>query len=138
MLSRRFSQVFLCDVAQALLIGMGGRIAPPPLPHHRTYGSVYGGSIGYAFRPSINDGSPNEVREAFDKARCRAGLWLTRHGPLREPAVCADSSLLAPRRTSSAYRLRPVFHCRQKAHRTRLLTHESKRRSTEGVSQKPK
>src|ERR1035441_10977005 len=29
-------------------IGIGGRIAPPPLPHHRTYGSVYGGSIGYA------------------------------------------------------------------------------------------
>ena len=43
-------------------IGIGGRIAPPPLPHHRTYGSVYGGSIGYAFRPSTKDGSPNDVR----------------------------------------------------------------------------
>src|ERR1035441_9346814 len=32
-------------------IGIGGRIAPPPLPHHRTYGSVYGGSIGYAIDP---------------------------------------------------------------------------------------
>src|ERR1019366_4419612 len=31
-----------------------------------------------------------------------------------------------------------VFHCRQKAHRTRLLIHESKSRNTEGVSQKPK
>jgi 4a-hydroxytetrahydrobiopterin dehydratase len=26
------------------LIGMGGSLAAPPLPHHRTYGSVYGGS----------------------------------------------------------------------------------------------
>ena len=38
-------------VAQALMIGIGGRIAPPLLPHHRTYGSVYGGSIGYAIGP---------------------------------------------------------------------------------------
>src|ERR1019366_4771603 len=53
-------------------------------------------------------------------------------------AVFAADSLLTPRRTSSAYRWRPVFHCRQKAHRTRLLIHESKSRNTEGVSQKPK
>ena len=26
------------------LIGIGGGISPAPLPHHRTYGSVYGGS----------------------------------------------------------------------------------------------
>jgi hypothetical protein len=32
-------------------IGIGGQIAPPPLPHHRTYGSVYGGSIGCAIGP---------------------------------------------------------------------------------------
>jgi hypothetical protein len=25
-------------------IGIGGRVAPPPLPHHRTCGSAYGGS----------------------------------------------------------------------------------------------
>lgn len=25
-------------------IGIGGSLAAPPLPHHRTYGSVYGGS----------------------------------------------------------------------------------------------
>ena len=29
-------------------IGIGGSLAAPPLPHHRTYGSVYGGSRGYA------------------------------------------------------------------------------------------
>jgi hypothetical protein len=27
-------------------IGIGGSLAAPPLPHHRTYGSVYGGSRG--------------------------------------------------------------------------------------------
>src|SRR5262249_33112721 len=27
-------------------IGIGGRLAAPPLPHHRAYGSVRGGSIG--------------------------------------------------------------------------------------------
>jgi len=25
-------------------IGIGGSLSAPPLPHHRTYGSVYGGS----------------------------------------------------------------------------------------------
>jgi hypothetical protein len=30
--------------AQGALIGIGESLAAPPLPHHRTYGSVYGGS----------------------------------------------------------------------------------------------
>jgi hypothetical protein len=29
-------------------IGIGGRLTTPPLPHHRTYGSVYGGSVNCA------------------------------------------------------------------------------------------
>jgi hypothetical protein len=43
-------------------IGIGGDFAVPPLPHHRTYGSVYGGSVilalaGWRFRtPSADDG----------------------------------------------------------------------------------
>ena len=40
-------------VARALMIGKGGQITPPPLPHHRTYGSVYGGSISYAIDPRL-------------------------------------------------------------------------------------
>src|SRR6266404_5562313 len=32
----------------APMIGIGGSLAAPPLPHHRTYGSVYGGSRSYA------------------------------------------------------------------------------------------
>src|SRR6267143_519528 len=39
------------------------------------------------YRPSTNDGSPNEVRAAFDRAISRAGLWLICHGPRRLPAV---------------------------------------------------
>ena len=31
-------------VSRVPLIGIGGSLAAPPLPHHRTYGSVYGGS----------------------------------------------------------------------------------------------
>jgi hypothetical protein len=31
-----------------LEIGIGGNLAVPPLPHHRTYGSVYGGSSDYS------------------------------------------------------------------------------------------
>src|ERR1700730_5560281 len=27
-------------------IGIGGSLTTPPLPHHRTYGAVYGGSAG--------------------------------------------------------------------------------------------
>src|SRR5882724_4060489 len=30
---------------QSWSIGIGGSLTTPPLPHHRTYGSVYGGSI---------------------------------------------------------------------------------------------
>src|SRR5713101_8540527 len=35
-------------VSLVTMIGIGGRLAAPPLPHHRTYGSVYGGSRSYA------------------------------------------------------------------------------------------
>src|SRR5713226_1479095 len=37
------------------LIGIGGSLAAPPLPHHRTYGSVYGGSRSYANALRSND-----------------------------------------------------------------------------------
>ena len=40
--------------------------------------------------------------------------------------------------THLAYRLRPVFHCCQKAHRMRRLIHLSRSFSSHGVWQKPK
>src|SRR6266446_4189871 len=41
---RRIAAKRAADVSVGSLIGIGGSLAAPPLPHHRTYGSVYGGS----------------------------------------------------------------------------------------------
>src|ERR1022692_2043591 len=45
-------------------IGIGGRVAPPPLPHHRTCGSAYGGSA-------------DEAKTARSRVEARA--WQSRH-----------------------------------------------------------
>jgi hypothetical protein len=37
--------------AEEPLIGIGAAVARRPLPHHRAYGSVHGGSIGYVNSP---------------------------------------------------------------------------------------
>ena len=37
---------------------VGGRVAPPVLPHHRTYGSVYGGSRGPLHGPKLIEEAP--------------------------------------------------------------------------------
>ena len=34
-------------------IGIGAAVTHRPLPHHRAYGSVHGGSIGYANSPRL-------------------------------------------------------------------------------------
>ena len=39
------------SATQARLIGIGAAVAHRPLPHHRAYGSVHGGSSGYANAP---------------------------------------------------------------------------------------
>src|SRR5882724_1998375 len=43
---------------RAAWIGIGGSLTAPPLPHHRTYGSVYGGSVDYAGRDAATEGRP--------------------------------------------------------------------------------
>src|SRR5713226_9597122 len=43
------------QVRKVPMIGIGGSLAAPPLPHHRTYGSVYGGSRSYANALRSND-----------------------------------------------------------------------------------
>src|SRR5450432_3028308 len=50
-------------------IGIGGSLAAPPLPHHRTYGSVYGGSRSYANALRSNDST--RVGWAFGLIRRR-------------------------------------------------------------------
>src|SRR5258708_5451708 len=55
---RQFDEIFLQRTAGPYIgsqIGIGGSLAAPPLPHHRTYGSVYGGSRSYANALRSND-----------------------------------------------------------------------------------
>jgi RNA-directed DNA polymerase len=41
----RYLNVVPSKQALAREIGIGGAVARSPLPHHRTYGTVYGGSV---------------------------------------------------------------------------------------------
>jgi len=38
------------------LIGIGGRLATSPLPHHRAYGAVHGGSTKLCFNGNVESG----------------------------------------------------------------------------------
>ena len=44
-------------------IGIGGSLAAPPLPHHRTYGSVYGGSLDYAVAGLARERRPSALKK---------------------------------------------------------------------------
>src|SRR5260370_137667 len=120
------------------LIGIGGSLAAPPLPHHRTYGSVYGGSVEYAAFGTATEGKPRERKKPIGIAMVSAGLLLSRQGPCGLPAVCAVRSRPTPRRRSLAKRVRPHSHCFQATARNRRLVHSSSARNTDGVWQKPK
>ena len=43
------------------MIGIGGHLAAPPLPHHRAYGSVPRGSIGLSLSSNIESGKTEAV-----------------------------------------------------------------------------
>src|SRR6516162_6568389 len=125
-----------CSAVKA--IGIGGSLTAPPLPHHRTYGSVYGGSVDQLARRTAREGRPSEVRKAFGRAMWRAGLLLSRQGPCGLTAVRPARSARTPERRSSAERLLTRFHCFQAMARSRRLSHWSRSRNTDGVWQKPK
>src|SRR5215216_7186092 len=78
------------------LIGIGGSLSTPPLPHHRTYGSVYGGSLDYACRNSAMEVRPSEPKKAIGIAVVSAGLLASRQGPCGLPAVRAARSRPTP------------------------------------------
>src|SRR5437764_3162025 len=88
-------------------IGIGGSLAAPPLPHHRTYGSVYGGSVDYAVCGTATEARPSDLKKTIGIAMVSAGLFAIRHGPCGLPAVCAAKSRPTPRRRSLAKRVRP-------------------------------
>src|SRR5690242_4016487 len=119
-------------------IGIGGRLATPPLPHHRTYGSVSGGSVDYAGCGVATEAKPSELRKTVGRAMVSAGLLLSRQGPCGLPAVLAARSWPTPRRRNSAKRVGPRFHCFQAMARNRRLVHSSSERKVDGVWQKPK
>jgi hypothetical protein len=127
------------DLAQqAQEIGIGGSLAAPPLPHHRTYGPVSGGSADYADCFAATEAKPSETKKPFGRAMVSAGLFASRQGPCGFPAVCAARFRPTPRRRSSAKRAGPYFHCFQAMVRNRRLIHSSSLRNTDGVWQEPK
>src|SRR5712675_489799 len=65
-------------VSKVPLIGIGGSLAAPPLPHHRTYGSVYGGSRSYANALRSNDSTRVGWAFGFMHHRERFGVFPSR------------------------------------------------------------
>lgn len=63
------------------LIGIGAAVTRRPLPHHRAYGSVHGGSRGYAGGSSTSEGSPSDLKYAFESPTERALERARYHGP---------------------------------------------------------
>src|SRR5208337_3270990 len=65
-----------------IAIGIGGSLAAPPLPHHRAYGSVHGGSVDYAAGAPAREARRRVLRKSsFESAMASAGLLLIRQGP---------------------------------------------------------
>jgi hypothetical protein len=87
---------FDCQAWQTSGIGIGGTVAHPPLPHHRTCGSAYGGSEGYV-RPSYSCGKTKRV-----EVRCGQREMQSRtvsHAPRTAHAACCLSSKCPPDET---------------------------------------
>jgi hypothetical protein len=100
-------------------IGIGEAVTRRPLPHHRAYGSVHGGSIGYASSPRLamedrgtgsrhSTARPRELwtgPSTTDRDRCRRCYALTADA-LPARAVPHDddgrSSIAAKKRPASA------------------------------------
>jgi hypothetical protein len=111
-------------------VGIGGSLTAFPLPHHRTYGSVSGGSLDYAVAGFARERSPSVLKKLVGMAMWSAGLTASRQGPWGLPAVFTARSRPTPQRRSSAKRAGPVFHCFQAMARNRRLSHSSSLRNT--------
>jgi hypothetical protein len=86
------------------LIGIGGSLTTPLLPHHRTYGSRIRrfGGLSVLNQPA-KLGSPREWKQRHGSAMTSAGLWLNLHGPWADLQVFHASSRPTPRFRSSRY-----------------------------------
>ena len=54
-----------CDWSVVRAIGIGGSLAAPPLPHHRAYGSVHGGSTDLSRGRARHGGEAVPVEEGI-------------------------------------------------------------------------
>jgi hypothetical protein len=107
------------------MIGIGAAAARRPLPHHRAYGSVHGGSRRLRQQSSNNEGRPSDLNYALERPTLRALVSARYQGPRPLPAILAASLGLIgliPSPSNAARRRRTVFHCRHKAHRNRHRT----------------
>ena len=101
--SRRHHRDWGGNRPQYVRIGIGGSLAAPPLPHHRAYGSVHGGSADYAVWAWAREARRRVLRKSsLGSAMASAGLLLIRQGPWALPAVCAARSRPTPLRRNSA------------------------------------
>src|SRR5713226_10022804 len=94
-------------ISDAAAIGIGGSLAAPPLPHRRTYGSVYGGSLDYVVTGLARKHRPIDLKQLIGMAVWSARLTASRQGPCGLPAVVAARTRPTPQRRSSAKRARP-------------------------------
>src|ERR1022692_4418339 len=120
------------------VIGIGAAVTRRPLPHHRAYGSVHGGSRRLREQSSHNDGSPSDLKYAFESPTARALAFARYQGPRPLPAVLLASGSRTRSSNRAARRRRGVFHCRHVAALSRNRTQRVKPISTSGVSQNPK
>ena len=71
-----------------------------PLPHHRAYGTVHGGSMDTSCHPT-RDGKPKLLKTLAGKASDSAGVFDRRHGPCALLLVFYASRTDTPRLRSS-------------------------------------
>ena len=84
-----------------ILIGIGGRLAASPLPHHRAYGSVPRRFGRVSSQGRSRGGNPSEAKNAPGSAQHSAAVRVARHGPRLPRAVRNASLLFAPRLRNS-------------------------------------
>src|SRR5882724_9867166 len=117
-LSDNHSNSFQVAVRFARQIGIGAAVTRRPLPHHRAYGSVHGGSSWLRYHPSINVGSPSDLKlhllpKSFVRIR-HFGFLANRRRASLLPLCFAALHATPPKNeseTSTAPTAHPLWRC---------------------------
>src|SRR5437763_487959 len=120
------------------LIGIGAAVTRRPLPHHRAYGSVHGGSSQLREPVPASEGNPRTRKYSLESPACNAVERDRRHGPWPLEAAWRARSAPTPNSIKAARRRRGVFHCCHIAQRNLRRTQLVSFTSVPGVSQNPK